>query len=73
MADRATIIGHPAIPLRNAIHRSLRLHLLARSDRIAFFQELRERRARAVRDGVLKRLRQVGECHVRMNRLDVAQ
>jgi hypothetical protein len=73
VSNGATIIGHPAIPLRHPVHRALRLHLLARADGIAFLQELRERRAGAVRNRNLKLFRKVDESHIRVNGLDIAQ
>jgi hypothetical protein len=60
------------LPLRHAVHRPRLLHLLARTDRIAFLQQLRERRAGALGDLVLKLLRQISEGHVGMDRLYVA-
>ena len=54
MAERPAVVGRPAVALGNAIDRSRRLHLLARSDRIAFLQKLGEGRAHALRDRILQ-------------------
>ena len=73
VADGAAILRSAAVALRHTVHRPLRLHLLARADRITFLQKLRECGTRTVRDGVLKLLRQIRECDVRMDRLNIAQ
>jgi hypothetical protein len=73
MADRATIIGRPTVTFRNPVHRPCRLHLLTGADRIAFLEQLRESRTGAVRYCVLQFLRQIRECHVWVDRLDIAQ
>ena len=73
MAERPAVVGRPAVALGNAIDRSRRLHLLARSNRIAFLQKLGEGRARARCNRILKLLRQIRERHVRMDCLDVAK
>src|SRR4051812_12923304 len=61
------------LPFRHPIHRPRLLHLLARTDGIALFQEPGEGRSGALGDLVLKFLGQVGEGDVGMDRLDIAQ
>jgi len=61
------------VALGNPVERTRLLHLLPRSDRIAFLQELGKCGSSRLRNLILKLLRQVGECHVRMNRLDVTK
>ena len=60
------------LPLGNTVHRPGHWLLLPRTDRVAFFQQLGERRARAYRDCVLQLFRQVGECHIGVNCLNVS-
>ena len=71
VTHRATIVRRTAVALRNSIHRPGLLHLLARADRIALLEQLRECRARALHNRVLKLLREVRDRHVRVNGLQI--
>src|SRR6185369_15489437 len=68
---RPAAIG--TLALGHAVHRPRLLHLLPRSDGIAFLQQAGESRARGLCDLVLKLLGKVRERDVRMDRLHVAQ
>ena len=69
-ARRAPSITRP-LPLRHPIHRSRLLHLLARTDRVAVLEKLRECRPRALSDLVLQLLGQIRKGDVRVDCLDV--
>ena len=73
MTNCPAIVWRPAISLRHPIHRSSSLHLLPGTNRVSVLQELGERRPRALRNGVLKRFRQVRERDVGVNCLHITQ
>jgi hypothetical protein len=61
------------ITFGNTVERPRLLDLLPRSDGVSFLQKLREGSASAFRYLVLQVLGQVGERHVRVNRLHIAE
>lgn len=61
------------VALGDPVDRTRLLHLLARTDRIAFFQKLGEGRVSRLDDLLLKLLGQIREGDVGMDCLNVAQ